>query len=102
MPAHAAALQLCAFKLPPCYVHDVINPPRCYCKKTNAFQKMFKPKDTVHRKTKPRRSLHNRELIHIRDKPFLDIETRSALKFNRIYNQLHNDIVMVENNNIFN
>ena len=65
------------------------------------FRECFKPKDTVHRRTRAGRSLHSQQLADIRDQLFLEIERRSALGLSWVYNRMPNDIVMVEDVKVF-
>ena len=101
MPGRAAALQRCAFGVPPWHGHVGVNPPLRYWKRAEHSREFPSPGDTAYRRTRAGRSLHSRQLIDIRGQPFLEIEKRSALGLSWVYNRLPNDIVMVVDVKVF-
>ena len=65
------------------------------------FRDFFKPATTPRRNTRSGCRLHSKQLMDIRDRPFLEIERRSVLGLIRVYNRLPQDIIDADNIKIF-
>ena len=59
------------------------------------FKAFFTASSARSRNTRSASIRHGRQLVDIRDKPFLEIERRSALGLMSVYNRLRGDIINI-------
>ena len=65
------------------------------------FKEFFTPATTLRRNTRSGGRLHSKQLMDIRDRPFLEIERRSVLGLIWVYNRLPQDIINADDVRIF-
>ena len=65
------------------------------------FKDFFTPATTLRRNTRSGGRLHSKQLMDIRDRPFLEIERRSVLGLIWVYNRLPQDIINADDVRIF-